>query len=58
MWILLALSLGGFFFGFVGLLIGVPLAVAVKLLLVRSLERYRNSALYQEGAAPPSSTQP
>jgi len=30
-WILLALSLGGFFFGFVGLLIGVPLAVAVKL---------------------------
>ena len=51
-WILLALSLGGFFFGFVGLLIGVPLAVAVKLLLVRSLERYRNSALYQDGAAP------
>lgn len=50
-WILLALSLGGFFFGFVGLLIGVPLAVAVKLLLVRSLERYRDSALYQDGAA-------
>ena len=50
-WILLALSLGGFFFGFVGLLIGVPLAVAVKLLLVRSLERYRNSELFQEGAA-------
>ena len=57
-WILLALSLGGFFFGFVGLLIGVPLAVAVKLLLVRSLERYRNSALYQDGAAPPSRTHP
>ena len=57
-WILLALSLGGFFFGFVGLLIGVPLAVAVKLLLVLTLERYRNSALYQDGAAPPSSTQP
>ena len=50
-WILLALSLGGFFFGFVGLLIGVPLAVAVKLLLVRTLERYRDSALYQDGAA-------
>ena len=50
-WILLALSLGGFFFGFVGLLIGVPLAVAVKLLLVRTLERYRNSELFQEGAA-------
>ena len=51
-WILLALSLGGFFFGFVGLLIGVPLAAAVKLLLVRTLERYRDSALYQEAAAP------
>ncbi len=50
-WILLALSLGGFFFGFVGLLIGVPLAVAVKLLLVRSLQRYRDSALYRDGAA-------
>lgn len=48
-WIVLALSLGGFYFGFVGLLIGVPLAVAAKLLLVRGLERYRNSALYKEG---------
>ena len=48
-WILLALSLGGFYFGFVGLLIGVPLAVAVKLLLVRGVERYRRSTLYTEG---------
>ena len=47
-WILLALSLGGFYFGFVGLLIGVPLAVAVKLLLVRGVERYRRSDLYKE----------
>ncbi len=48
-WIVLALTLGGFYFGFVGLLIGVPLAVAIKLLLVRALERYRNSDLYKEG---------
>lgn len=48
-WIVLALTLGGFYFGFVGLLIGVPLAVAIKLLLVRALERYRNSELYKEG---------
>ena len=47
-WLLLALSLGGFFFGFVGLLISEPLAVGVKLLLVRMLEAYRSSALYQE----------
>ena len=48
-WIVLALSLGGLYFGFVGLLIGVPLAVAIKLLLVRGLDRYRKSALYNEG---------
>lgn len=55
-WILLALSLGGFFLGFVGLLIGVPLAVAVKLLLARTLEHYRRSALYQEGKVESRST--
>jgi len=38
-WILLALSLGGFFFGFVGLLIGVPVAVGCKLLAIHLLER-------------------
>lgn len=47
-WILLALSLGGFVFGFAGLLIGVPLAVGVKLALARGLKRYRASALFQE----------
>ena len=46
-WIVLALSVGGFFFGFVGLLIGVPLAVGVKLLAGRGLERYRRSELYE-----------
>ena len=45
-WIVLALSVGGFFFGFVGLLIGVPVAVGVKLVVGRGLERYRRSELY------------
>ncbi len=49
-WIVLALSVGGFFFGFVGLLIGVPGAVGVKLLVVRALARYRRSALFDEQA--------
>jgi predicted PurR-regulated permease PerM len=45
-WILLAISVSGFFFGFVGLLLAVPGAVAIKLGLERSLpargvERYR-----------------
>jgi predicted PurR-regulated permease PerM len=46
-WIVLALSVGGFFFGFVGLLIGVPLAVGIKLVAVRGLERYRSSEFYE-----------
>ncbi len=46
-WIVLALSVGGFFFGFVGLLISVPVAVGVKLVAVRGLERYRSSELYR-----------
>ena len=45
-WIVLALSVGGFFFGFVGLLISVPVAVGLKLVVVRGLERYRSSGLY------------
>lgn len=47
-WVLLALAMGGYFFGFVGLLIGVPMAVGVKLLSARGLQRYRESALFRE----------
>jgi predicted PurR-regulated permease PerM len=46
-WVVLALAVGGFYFGFVGLLIGVPLAVGVKLLVVRGVDRYRKSDLYR-----------
>lgn len=45
-WVVLALALGGFFFGFVGLLIAVPAAVGIKLLVQRGLSRYRDSKLY------------
>jgi predicted PurR-regulated permease PerM len=47
-WVVLALSIGGFFFGFVGFLIAVPVAVGVKLLAVRGVDEYRNSELYQD----------
>lgn len=50
-WVVLALAVGGYFFGFVGLLIGVPAAVGVKLLAVRGLQRYRESDLYGGGSA-------
>ncbi len=49
--VVLALALGGFFFGFVGLLIAVPLAVGVKLIVIRGLARYRRSDLYRRSDA-------
>jgi predicted PurR-regulated permease PerM len=45
-WILLAIAVGGFFFGFLGLLIAVPAAVGIKLLLGAALTRYRASAFF------------
>jgi predicted PurR-regulated permease PerM len=44
--IVLALAVGGFFFGFVGLLIAVPVAVGIKLLVRTGLTRYKASAVY------------
>lgn len=49
--VLLALALGGFFFGFVGLLIGVPAAAIGKLMIGRALSRYRASDFYRGGEA-------
>lgn len=46
-WVVLALALGGFYFGFVGLLIGVPAAAVTKLLIARGLERYKASDFYR-----------
>ncbi|HEX2092078.1 MAG TPA: AI-2E family transporter [Longimicrobiaceae bacterium] len=50
-WVILALAVSGFFFGFVGLLIAVPLAVLVKLLVASALTRYRGSTLFRGGEA-------
>lgn len=52
-WVMLALAVGSFFFGFVGLLLAMPAAVLIKLLLREGLTRYRGSAAFQniEGAA-------
>lgn len=46
-WVVLALAVAGFFLGFVGLLIAVPLAVGVKLLAVRGIQKYRDSELFR-----------
>jgi predicted PurR-regulated permease PerM len=45
-WVILAIALGGFFYGFVGLLLAIPAAILVKLLLERGAERYRRSTIY------------
>ncbi|MCF3974058.1 AI-2E family transporter [Paracoccus salsus] len=45
-WLLLALSVFGALFGFVGLVMAVPLAAALGVLARFGIERYRVSALY------------
>jgi predicted PurR-regulated permease PerM len=50
-WLILSLAVGGYFFGFVGLLLAVPVAVLVKLLLTAALGRYRTSSLFLGGNA-------
>lgn len=49
-WVILALAVSGYFFGFVGLLIAVPLAVLVKLLLLAGLTRYQRSRIFRGDA--------
>ncbi len=51
-WVMLALAVGGFFFGFVGLLLAMPAAVFIKLLLREALARYRASVAFTETDVP------
>lgn len=50
--VVLALAVFGFFFGFVGLLMGVPAAVGIKLLAERAVRRYKGSELYGNAPLP------
>ena len=54
-WMIFALFAFGYVFGFVGLLLAVPLAAACRVLLHFALEQYYASPLY---AAPPNAAQP
>jgi predicted PurR-regulated permease PerM len=54
-WIMFALLAGGSLFGFVGILIAVPLFAVIGVLARFALERYRESYLYQPGAPPKKS---
>lgn len=56
-WLLLALSVFGALFGFVGMVAAVPLAAALGVLARFAIERYRESALYT-GQTPPAEPSP
>lgn len=51
-WLLLALSVFGALFGFVGMVAAVPLAAALGVLTRFAIERYRESALYTGQSRP------
>ena len=46
-WVILAIAVGSFFYGFVGLLLAMPAAVLIKLLIREGLARYRRSGVFQ-----------
>lgn len=46
-WLILSLSVFGMLFGFVGMLVAVPLAAAIGVLTRFGVEQYRNSLLYK-----------
>lgn len=45
-WVILAIVVAGFFFGFVGFLLAIPGAILVKLLVEAGLDHYRRSQVY------------
>lgn len=57
-WVILALAVGGAFFGFVGLLIAMPVAVLIKLLLRDGLTRYRASVMFLGNPPVPPASPP
>ncbi len=54
-WIMFALLAGGSLFGFVGILISVPLFAVIGVLVRFALERYRQSYMFRPGAPPKKS---
>lgn len=57
-WVLLAIIVGGSFFGIFGMLIAVPAAAAIQVFLRHWLESYRTSRIYQGEESPPPGQPP
>ena len=53
-WLILALSVFGTLFGFVGLLVAVPVAAAIGVIARFAADSYRRSLLYQGTRAHPT----
>ncbi|GAB3128168.1 AI-2E family transporter [Novispirillum itersonii] len=51
-WMIFALLSGGTLFGFVGILLAVPVAAVIGVLVRHFLKRYRDSAYYHGGRSP------
>jgi len=50
-WVMLAIIAFGSFFGIIGLLLAIPLAVLIKLLIVNMLATYKRSVYYRQADA-------
>lgn len=50
-WIMLAIIAAGTFFGLVGLLLAIPIAVLIKLVIHRSVIQYKRSVYYKDAAS-------
>lgn len=51
-WVLFALFLGGEIFGFLGVLLAVPVTAVAKIFVAQAVEHYRSSELYLGGSEP------
>lgn len=57
-WILFGMLSGGALFGFVGVLLGVPMTAVIGVLIRFALQRYRESSYYQCDLPPPAPPTP
>lgn len=57
-WLMIALAVFGKLFGFVGLIVAVPLGAIIGVLVRFFVERYKESALYTGSVIPPDPPQP
>jgi predicted PurR-regulated permease PerM len=55
-WVLFALFVGGELFGFMGVLLALPMAAVAKIFIARAVTRYEESELFR-GPAPPASSE-